>query len=368
MFSGQVTSNGTLLIGGAGNQIITGLVTGSATGTTLLRNQLGGVASTLVFSNNANDFAGDIRLDNGTLRVSSGLALGRSTSANAIRFNAGTLEVRTDAASFSTRNVSAIDDAANIFVSRAVDGSGIGTQVNSASGIPSYATADGNVIFGNYTTQRRTLIITGRDGYGMTINGAAGAGTNAGIGSDSNVVLQNSSNGVFTFNGSMTVGDGTARALGLFLPGNADSVMTGYLRSGTGVYSLNKANQGTFVLTGTGTASFNSSIYNGSTNITGGTLLLSGASATIGNASGGLLNGVAGGALQLNGGAHFDYRGTGETTAKTINLSGTTGSGIVLANQLNGSGPLVFTKCGGCRWRRCQNPVPRWRRQFVNRQ
>ncbi|MBU6303228.1 MAG: autotransporter-associated beta strand repeat-containing protein, partial [Verrucomicrobia bacterium] len=340
-FTGTVTPNGGgLFIGGAGNQIINGLVTGSATAVGIIKINNGAVASTLVLGNASNNFASTIRLDSGTLRVANGGALGQSISASAIEFNQGTLEVRTDSpGSFSTRNFSTITNNGTIFVDRAVDGSGLGTQVVSALGVPSYASASGNVLFGNYTNQRRILTINGRNGYGLTVNGATGAGTNAGIGSDASVTLVNSSNGVFTFDGTMTVGDGTARTLALNLQGNADSVMTGYFRAGTGVYNLAKSNQGTWVMTGTGVRSNTDSNFTGSTNITGGTLLLSGPSARIGGASGGILNGVAGGALQLNGGA-FDYRGAGEVTAKTINQSGTTGNAIILANQT--AGPLVF--------------------------
>jgi len=92
---------------------------------------------------------------------------------------------------------------------------------------------------------------------------------------------------------------------------------------------------------------------------------LSGASATIGNAFGGLLNGVAGGALQLNAGA-FDYRGTGETTAKTINLSGTTGAGIILANQPSRKRLGLQHQRGRSQRCGCQESVP-GRQQLLHR-
>ena len=103
-FTGTVTPNGVFFIGGAGNQIISGLVTGSLSGAGLTKNSNGAVASTLVLTNNANNFASDIRLDAGTLRVASGLALGRSTSASAITMNGGTLEIRSDAGATSFKN------------------------------------------------------------------------------------------------------------------------------------------------------------------------------------------------------------------------------------------------------------------------
>jgi autotransporter-associated beta strand protein len=346
---------------GAGNIVLNGVVSGGALNTSgFYMAQSGVINKTLVLNNYNNKFIGDVRADGGTIRISNGAALGQATAlgnASKLRANSSAgFEIRTDApGSFGNISSSAQDTQIGFVLDRSVGGAGLGTQTISAGGVPTYVGATngvgglGNVTFGTLITGGgggRTVTFAGRNGYGASFSAPA-SGLIASASNGDNF-FNNNSNGVIYLDGSFaTSSDGTRRTFSV--NGNGETVITGFIRNTSNNVNFTKAGQGTLALTGTNTVAATASNFVGSTNITG-TLLLSGSNATIGNASGGLLNGVAGGALQFAtaaGGATsaafgaLDYRGPGETTAKTINLGGT-GAGIILANQ-SGATPLVFS-------------------------
>ncbi|MEZ0254828.1 MAG: beta strand repeat-containing protein, partial [Chthoniobacter sp.] len=380
--NGTLNLNGTqdLVLYGAGNIIINGQITGAGR---LVKTQAGSLGVTLWLTNvansNAGGFTGDVRIDNGTVRVSDGRQLGTSATVTAIRFNGGTLEVRADAAavpSFATHNVSLVDNNGNIFVDRAIGGSSINQTVQF-----------GAFQFGNIS---RTLTLNGRDGYGFSI-GSVGANL-GGNGAGGLAITTGTINGLTTINGNVTLGDNTG-VRNLAFNTNGDAVWNGGLlaasgalipnfsKTGSGTLTMNSFVGGTAsgattaattltvasatgigvgeVITGAGipvgttvtaiagnvltlsqaatvadttALTFGGMTITGGTSITGGTLVIN----NIGGASGGSLNGVAGGVLNISSGV-LNYTGgfgtgAGETTAKAINLNNT-GSGIIFANQ-----------------------------------
>ncbi|EDY20580.1 autotransporter-associated beta strand repeat protein [Chthoniobacter flavus Ellin428] len=246
---GPLTLNGPLVLGGtqdlvlygAGNIIINGQVQGAGR---LVKTQAGSLGITLWLTNTANastgGLTGDIRIDNGTVRVSDGRQLGASTTATAIRFNGGTLEVRADAAAVPTflgHNVSTVDNNGTIYLDRAIGGSSINQTVTF-----------GAFQFGN---SGRTLTLNGRDGYSFSI-GSLGAlfGNSTG----NNFALTTGSiNGLTTFNGNTTIGDsGGVRNLTFTTTGdavwngslqqNAGSAVPAFIKSGAGTLFLYTSN------------------------------------------------------------------------------------------------------------------------------
>jgi autotransporter-associated beta strand protein len=316
-----VPSGSAAILGGSGNIFVSGLVTGGSVGTDRLTKVNGSLASTLWLQNASNNYIADTRIDGGNVRVSTAAALGQlSTSSTSIDLNSGTIEIVTDSPNFNGRTLRVRDGSTSaIYASRAIGGSGLNQTVTFASG-----TQNSN----------STLNVNGRNGYNVTFSNGATPYSAGGAG---NTTINNNSSGTLTINSSTlyTNGDTTPRTF--TIGGNADTVANGSInRTGGGVHAFAKAGTGTLNYQGTHV----SSLTGGTTVV--GTLQVS----TLGGASGGSLNGVAGGQLGLGNGA-LDYRGavgtgTGETTAKVINLTGNAGSGILLANQA-GTAPSALT-------------------------
>jgi autotransporter-associated beta strand protein len=303
------TGGNTSMLAGNGNYIVSGQVTGSDVAADRFAKSGQVVTTTLWLQNPNNNFAETLRIDSGTVRVSSGGALGTNTSTQAVDLNGGTLEVRTDSngATFATHNV---NDRTNstLFVSRDVAGSAINQTIT----------------FGNFNVSASniSLTISGRDGYNLSL-GTGGVIT---IASGNPWTLTNqTSNGTLILNNSYNFADTSGRNMTLNIRG--DTVLTGNLLSaaGSGTHNWYKNNEGTLIIQGT------AGTFTGSFNVTG-TVQVTGM---------GAFNSSSTMPLQLNAGA-LDYRGTGETTTKMLNLSGTTGQGIVLADQTSGTG-LVFS-------------------------
>ncbi|MEK0445912.1 MAG: hypothetical protein RLZZ399_1233, partial [Verrucomicrobiota bacterium] len=320
VLNGNLTHSGLLYVYGAGNLIVNGIVGGATTGIGLLKAG-SGLASTLVLANNQNTFSSDLRIDNGTVRVADGGALGRSSAAGAISLVNTTLEVRTDAPNtFASRNVSLALGNGTILLDRAVDGSAINQEVR----------------FGAFTfgAAGRTLTLNGRNGMGFTI-GAVGSNL-GGNGAGNVSIVTGSINGLTTIHGDVSIGDGTAGRNFTFTAAG-DAVWNGSALSTGALPTFTKGGTGSLLMTGIASS------------ITGGQSVTQGVLGVyqIGALSGGALNGVAGGALNLNGGA-FNYLGSsgsgaGESTAKLVNLSSTTSAGIFLANQRGtAASPLVL--------------------------
>ena len=206
-------------------------------------------------TNAANNFAGDVRLDAGTLRVSTGLALGRSVSANAILLNGGTLEVRSDTGTtgFANRNVNiAATAAGTIFVDRAVGGSGLNQSV----------------LFGILTAnaggaQNTTWSISGRNGYGVTFSSFAPGTTLR------NNTFSNNSNGLVTFLGDFQNSTENGASAVIQLGGNSETLITGSIKDAQ-AFAANVTKNGS----GRATIQGNASTYLGPTNISAGTLAI----------------------------------------------------------------------------------------------
>ncbi len=307
---------------GNGNTIITGQVTGSAVSTDRFIKTQSNLGTSLWLTNTANNFVSDLRIDSGTVRVTSNAVLGLSTSSTAVDLNNGTLEVLTDAPDFSTRNVRTRDNAAGtIFVSRGLGGTGLNQTVT-------FGTMTGANI-------NATFNMTGRDGYNITIGG----GVNLASGGNGNLTFNSSGNGTLTLNApSLWNNTDTSGSRTLTIQGNAESVVTGTINAapGSSDHNLTKAGQGTVTLQTT------SSNFRGAANVNAGTLSIGTFGAINNNATPGS------GALQLNTGAlsftGAATTGAGETVSKAVNLTGTTGLGAILANQ-TGTSPsaLIIT-------------------------
>ncbi|OYW77349.1 MAG: hypothetical protein B7Z37_04700 [Verrucomicrobia bacterium 12-59-8] len=350
VFIAPVAAGNNLTIYGDTNVTISGLLTGGVSGQTGFIKSGSALANSVTLSNPNNNYLGNFRLDSGTLRVFNGGALGVGTDANTIRFNNGTLEVRTEApTSFSTRNVSLPDNNGTIFVDRGIGGTGLGTQQISSAGVLSFASSSGNVTFQNLAmtaAAARTLTLSGRNGYGASFSALNGSTGNVTVG---NEVFTNSSNGLLIINSSVSLGDGTSRTL--TINGNSDTILNGFfISAGAGDHFLTKSGQGYLLMNGTNTTAVSNSSFSGGTNITGGTLAVTNIKTLLNQnttATTGSNN-----ALNLNAGAlsylGANTTGAGETTPLVINLTGTTGVGIILANQ-TGTSPsaLIFQNAIG---------------------
>ncbi|GEP44951.1 autotransporter-associated beta strand repeat-containing protein [Brevifollis gellanilyticus] len=319
---GNLTLSGTLGIPtgnsfatvGNGNFIVSGLVTGGNVSTDRFIKSGTNIGTTLWLQNPNNNYVSDTRIDSGTIRVSTNSALGLSTSTTAIDLVGGTLEINTDTPDFSTRNIRFRDNnTGGIFVNRALGGSGLNQTVTFGRAIANLGV---------------TFNLSGRDGYNTTM----GDGVNTFSGGGANgVTINNNSSGLLTINAPTmwSQGDGTTRTFAI--QGNADSLLSGnFLRTGGGAHIFTKGGTGTVTLQGT------AGTFTGSANVTGTAII---------NSYGVFNTTTASGAVQLNAGA-VSYLGTsgtgaGETLTKVINLSGTTGAGVLLGNQA-GTAPTAL--------------------------
>lgn len=276
---------------------------------------------TLVLNNAANAFSGTVTIGSGLdiaagfIRVGTGGALGTGT---AIALNFGTLEVRAaaaDAGTFSTKGIS-LTNSSTLFLDHAVGGADLNQTID----------------FGAYTSNTRSLTLNGRNGYGFSIGTV---GTN--IASTANrgfSVVTGSLNGLATIDGNFTIGESSGSRTFTFTTAG-DAVFNGGVLKGSG--STGEA----FTKNGTGTLTWNTTLVNASTmtnavNISAGTLAISSLANSV------ALNSVIN-LGSTTAGVALNYVGVGETTAKVINLSGTTGPAFILANQATATSPLIIS-------------------------
>ncbi|CAN5834178.1 autotransporter-associated beta strand repeat-containing protein [soil metagenome] len=323
--AGTTTFNGLFALGagavqqliyGNGNVVINGQIIGGSNPDTHLYKTTSGIVTTLSLTNSANNFVGNTRIDSGTIRVSNAGQLGLGTNAFQVRFNNGTLEVRADAAdvNFTAVRLGATDNNANVFVDRAIGGSSINQTV----------------AFGDFRSEKRTMTVTGRNGYGISFTGASG--TIGGVGAvDGNVSFTNSGNGLMSVLANVMIGDGTAGRNSTFTI-SGDTLFTGsVLTAGSGgSNTFTKSNSGMLTMTGT------ASTYTGITNLNAGTIVINGFGAFNTAASTGRIN-FAGGTVDYRGAAGT---GAGETVSTKTLLMNSTNS-ILLANQ-SGSSPSAL--------------------------
>ncbi|MBS0633240.1 MAG: autotransporter-associated beta strand repeat-containing protein [Verrucomicrobia bacterium] len=199
--------------------------------------------------------------------------------------------------------------------------------VNSALGA---ATGTNATIKIGSTTTAATLRYTGS---GSTTNRAIDlSGTTGGA------TLDASGSGAITFsNTSVTATGAGSKTLTLTGSNTGNNTLSGVIvnNSGTNLTSLIKSGNGTWVLGGNST-------YTGTTQIQGGTLIVS-------NLANGGTNSNLGAATGTNGtikigstttGATLQYTGSGGTTNRAIDLAGTTGGATLDAS---GSGNITFS-------------------------
>ena len=317
---GTTTFNGTVALAGTanyyynyglGNIIYNGVVTGG-TGAGLLKAGGPAFTTTMLLNNVANTLTSDVRVDSGTIRVANGGALGIATSVNAMRGTGGIFEIRTDApTSFSTRRVSEADlnnTTLTIFVDRAVSGSTLLNQTVAFS----------DLVLAGGTNNTSTLLVSGRNGYGVSFTGLAGI---IGGGGTFNPTFTNSSSGTLNLNASIwNTADTTARPM--TINGNAETVLTGNILASGALHSFTKSGSGTVTIGGT------ASTFTGDTTLSAGT-------ANIGTV--GAFNATSVGRVVLGGGT-LNYTGAGETWANKILLLNAT-NGILTSN---GTGAVVI--------------------------
>lgn len=292
---------------GNGNWLVTGTVTGSGS-TTIVEKAGNGtavMAGTMALTSSA-----ELRVSAGFLRLSSGTGIAQ-IGVNTNSSTTGALDIRTDApASFSsTKWIGRQSNA--IFVDRANGGTGL----------------NGNVVFSDssVTGSNMTFAFTSRNGYGVTLTGAGGSTGNIALPTGNPTTFTNNMQGTLVLDGTLNLpNDTTARTI--TIGGSGDIRLTGSFTAVGANHVLAKSGAGTLTILGT------SSNYLGGTSITGGTVSIANFAS---------LNG-ANGSLSLNAGT-LSYTGAGETTAKGINFTGTSG-GTLLANQPDSATvPLVFS-------------------------
>lgn len=300
------------IIYGNGNVVINGLISGGSNGQIHLVKTTTGIVTTLTLTNENNSFLGATRADSGTIRISHGGQLGRSTSNNIspITFNNGTFEFRTDAPdSFATKNISYSSNSGTIFVDRAIG--------SSASMVGQ------TVTFGNLRQENnRTFTFNGRNGFGVTISSL----TNSGSGVN-NEAWNNTGNGVLTVNGTTMWGEADTTARTLTFTATSEIVINPSVTGTGALHVLSKAGTGMLTLNGT------AATYTGATAVGAGTLAIShvGAVGTtsqinLGNAT------TTSGALTYTGGA--------ATLDRNILINTTTANAYINAS---GSGALTLT-------------------------
>ncbi|MFZ2278582.1 MAG: autotransporter-associated beta strand repeat-containing protein, partial [Prosthecobacter sp.] len=319
----QLGNGSTQTFFGNGNFIISGQITSFEVANDRFSKTGNSYGTTMWLQNANNNFAQSLRIDSGTVRVSTNGALGVNPSTQSVDLNNGILEVRTDTpgvgnADFSKRKIFNRDFTnTGIFVSRDVNGSAINQTVT----------------FGETraTGTNVNFRITGRDGFNVTLLGLNNSPAGVmGTGGASNTLIENNSNGLLTLATSSLWNQTDTTARTLTIQGNADTLLTGNLTAAGAAHVVTKSGTGTLTIQGT------SSNFLGSFNVNAGTVAIN---------SFGAINSGTSGALQLSSGA-LNYlgaagTGAGETVTKAINLTSTTGSGIILANQ-TGSSPSAL--------------------------
>ncbi|MFZ9363724.1 MAG: beta strand repeat-containing protein, partial [Arenimonas sp.] len=312
----NIGTGGASLFYGNGNFFVSGVVNGAENSSDRLIKTGNLITSTLWLQNSANSYAGTVRVDNGTVRVQSGGALGINTGTNAVDFINGTLEVRTDApGGFASRNVRPRNNAtANIFVDRDLLGA-LGIGGSQQAQVVSFGTLsrEAGASPANY-------VFTGRNGYGLSFSSSPAAADYRGM------TLTNSTSGTVTINGNVWNANNATTST-FTVGGNAETVINGNVVSSTHANVFTKSGTGVLIYAGT------AGTYAGATNVSAGTLSFSNVGAfnsssaiNIGNAT------TTAGTLT--------YTGAAATLSKTILLNTTTAPIYINAS---GSGALTIS-------------------------
>jgi len=320
-----INSLGGILQAGASFYNVTGVLAGTGT----LEGSGGG---TLYL--NPSDSSGF----SGTFRVSGSAASGQSV----VRIDsAGVLGTRTSSGTGSVLDLNGgvlavLMDAPDVKVSNGTNANVYLRGTSStifADHTPNSSVKDQTVAFGSLSFEENlTLNFNSRNGYGMSFTTAPVQGGNA------NSVLNNNLQGgaLLSFTGNFwSNGDNTGNRSMTF-GGNGNTLINGGIIASAGTYNHTLIKNGTGTLTLTGTTS----TLDGDITIGNGTLAISDWRAVTNNTSkihigatsvAGILSVVGNNVSQAN-----------LTTSKVMNLSGTTGSATILANQTGSSPGLIF--------------------------
>ena len=182
--------------GGAGNVIVTGLISGFEAANQKFVKGTGILSSSLWLQNTNNTFLSSISLTGGFLRVSDGRALGKNPSLK-IDFSSGVLDIHADAdtlPSFSGVNVS-LGNGIPIFADRAIGGSGLSQTVTLGT-IADYG--------------QNTVTINGRNGYSVTMGSSGATLLSSGGVFVKNYSNNSGGNGLLTLLGNIRLGNSTA--------------------------------------------------------------------------------------------------------------------------------------------------------------
>ncbi len=326
----------TLILNGAGNFIVNSFVTGGALSVNAFyRWSGGGLLGQISLTNPYNNFLGRVEVTGSYLRITSPGALGTGVDNGSILSYAGSYELRVDPGytDFSKKTINYVSASGSaIIAARAVGGVGINQTITIGG-----ASVNGVISPGfneSLTTGPLVTTFNGNDGYGVTI-GAGGTityGFTASTGAGTNHSYTSNLNGLLTLNSSFLSVD-TAATRTYTITANGDVVVTGNLLSSAGAvdHIWSKAGYGTLAIQGTASTNIGAfNITNGSLNINALSSLNVNTTATTGSGGIALASTTTNGVLNYLGSA---AAGVGETSNKAIILAGTTGSGVIFANQ-----------------------------------
>ncbi|MEZ0275836.1 MAG: beta strand repeat-containing protein, partial [Roseimicrobium sp.] len=235
-------------------------------------------------------------------------------ASSTLELNGGTLEVRSDAATVATGKNVYLSNGSNVFVDRAVGGTGL----------------NGTVTFGALTfLDNENMAFNGRNGYGMSFTTSQITST-----VDGPTTFTNNLSGLLSFTGNFWNYTETDTARTFTIAGNGNTTINGNILATGTTHSITKTGTGTLTLSGTG------STYTGATNINGGTLAISDFRAITNNTAAiNIGTTTTAGTLSIVGN---NLSLANVTTSKVINLAGTTGGATILANQTGTSPGLVL--------------------------
>lgn len=365
---------------GSGNLTISSALTGSGN---LVKENTGG---TLILSGNSSSYAGNIYVNAGTLQISHANALGNTTGTTTV-LDGGTLALSGNITSAENISVAGAGVGGNGALQGVSGTSTLSGTITLTGASTVGATAGNTLALGAITGTDQNLATTGAGNLNLTgaITTGTGTLTVGGSGTTTMTGAANTYTGTTTVNagtlvlnkaagttalaGNLTVNAGTVRldasdqiannstvtlnnsaslnlngqtetlgqlnstsatattALGagsltLSGPNNTNSNYAGIL-TGTGASSLNIASTGKVYLSGTGSG------FSGTTNVTSGTLNVTGSNTVLGS---GAVNVSSGGNLQLQGGISL-------ANAVTINGAGTSANGAI--ENISGNNTLT---------------------------
>ncbi|OAJ63603.1 autotransporter-associated beta strand repeat-containing protein [Paraburkholderia ginsengiterrae] len=294
---GIITNNASLVFDQATNGTFSGAISGS--GTVTKQN-----AGTLTF-NSAQNYSGGTAITGGTLAVTGAGTAGTASGSISVG-SGGALDVQTTLANAMTLSGGTLETTT---------GTGVVNGSVTLNGSGTFSASSGAVLAVNGVVSGAT------PSSGLNVSGA----------------------GTVVLNGLNTYAGGTTLASGGTLQGNTASLHGGIANSGSlifnqaanGTFSGTISGNGTVTKVNTGTLTFDTGqSYGGGTDITGGTLAVTGAGTA----------GKSTGAINVGGGSTLDVQ---TTLPNAVNLAGgtlatTTGNGVVNgAVALNGGGTFA---------------------------